>query len=472
MSGQLAPAPPRSGGGPQPRSQPQSQYSYAPRQQQQPTGPPVGAKPTRGGHQRNLSSVGDATSLFGQSTAHQSTGPAQDFMSSLGQQQPSQQPQTPGGGIGTVFEEDEPESSPELGRRHYNQYDNDHYNTGAYGSNHDQYQQQSSYWGQQPPQQEQHHYDSGVSSAAAGTGSTAYDDYSNQDWDAAANSYANDDNDATPADYFEPPFYPGFRYDPVTNTYVEDPSTAGATVGADLTGDQSSWDHSASNQTAMDGDVANGQAQDDYQYSAQQQQQQQQSSYDYQSQDFGDDGDQQYDQEPQDPQSYMGTWDHNAPPVSQDAAAETGLFDQQQQQSAMNNESWDYNEDQDPYADQPDPYATAAASTTGSAPQESSPQPSTQPEQQQQQPSQDDFYSEQSQQYDLQSSNEPAASTHDPYAPGSEYGQQQQDQSQSQSQSQSQDDAYDWSSQSQENQYDLQDSSAGQAGYDQQSYGA
>lgn len=482
MSGQQPPPPPRFGGGQQQRQQyrqptqqqhAESQYNYNNQpvmpqsHQQQSLQPSSGNKGGSGGggsggggvgrgHPRNLASVGDATALFGQGqSSHQSsTGPSggyQDFINSIGQQDQQHLPQTPGGTrIGTVFEEDEPESSPELGRRHYSQFPDvsqqQQYDQTGYGHEYQGYYDQ-----QTQPQSTQ---------------ATAYDDYSTQDWAAAADSYASDaiDGEQAPTaqgDYFEPPFYPGFRYDPVTNTYVEDPSTSGTDAhGGEENVDQSNWESSQAGVVAGE-QVDDGQlgGQGEYQYEGQPQQ----SYAEYDTQDYRDGGDQDQDQE-QEGQSYAGTWDHSAPPVSQEASTEAGSFNIQQ--GAMNNESWDYNEDEDPYADQPDPYA-AAVDDSAIAPAVATTADSATAQVAAQGQSHEDYYSQQ-QQYDQSSYNAAAPDSYDSYAPNGGYDQQQYDQSQSQDASGQ---AYDWNSQPQQDQYGTQDAYAEQRGYDQQQYG-
>lgn len=173
----------------------------------------------KGNHQRRLASVGDSSSLFGAADDG-------DFFNALGAAAPAAAPAqgTPfDQGIATVLEEEEP-LSPQLGS-----------SSALFGGSvfpDVEGDDGSSDWLNGGGQQAEQQYGSDQVSGHSVQGSTGYDypqdhaqnsytssaDYASHD--AAANPY-----DAPTADYVEPPYYPGFYYDPASNSYLPDPNT-------------------------------------------------------------------------------------------------------------------------------------------------------------------------------------------------------------------------------------------------------
>ncbi|GAA5877989.1 hypothetical protein JCM1840_000133 [Sporobolomyces johnsonii] len=184
-------------------------------------------------HHPGPQSVGSASSLFASSSDDDQQ--AQAFYGELNSHSHPGQSASPypPHDMNTVFEEDEPASSPEVGRNepHWG-------GAGAYGWSQqhqadDQHQQQQyGYDYSQQPQQQQQGYDYSHAQQEydQSTYAAHYDQQSGGDPQQAA---AADPAQQQQQQQWEPPYYPGYIYDAASNSYLEDPDWVPPSEGAD-----------------------------------------------------------------------------------------------------------------------------------------------------------------------------------------------------------------------------------------------
>ncbi|KAK4701487.1 COPII coat assembly protein SEC16, partial [Phenoliferia sp. Uapishka_3] len=244
-------------------------------------------------HQKGLASVGSASSLFGGgdeepdffSSATVSSTTTQAPHSS--QYQHRQSPiaySSSNQGISTVLEEEEPES-PQLGRRRRKSsastnlfHDDgqqdwrgsavaDQQNQQSYQQPEEEYVEPPFYpgfiyvretntyevdpdaqqdWGQGDQNWSQNEVDQQAQASTyqneGDVSANQYDEQGQQDWlgGAGATEHSQDQYQQPSEEYTEPPYYPGFVYDPVSNSYLVDPNAQQEQWGQD----EQNWDQS------------------------------------------------------------------------------------------------------------------------------------------------------------------------------------------------------------------------------------
>ncbi|GAA5950714.1 hypothetical protein JCM21900_000489 [Sporobolomyces salmonicolor] len=186
-------------------------------------------------HHPDPQSVGSASSLFASSSDDDQQ--AQAFYGELNSHaHPGQSASPyPPHDMNTVFEEDEPTSSPEVGRNE------PHWGAaGAYGwsqqhqaDNQNQQQQYSGYeYSQQPQQQQQQQQGYDYSHAQQEYDQSAYAAHYDQQSSGHPQQAAAVDP-TQQQQQWEPPYYPGYIYDAASNSYLEDPDWVPPSEGTD-----------------------------------------------------------------------------------------------------------------------------------------------------------------------------------------------------------------------------------------------